>query len=189
MALSASTVGARADDNDSFLSKFLQSIGWKTAGVTNNSGNDINYTERPPLVVPPTRDLPPPSDLPAPTPDWPRDAPIKHQKAAKGRIVPVQPAPNGAAPVTTGSVGAQAAPQPPEKTGFFNSLFNKEEYATFNGEPVRENLTDPPVGYRTPSPNQPYGIGPERKADKPKTAADGTEITTPGTQPSSSPGR
>ena len=31
--------------------------------------------------------------------------------------------------------------------------------ATFTGEPRRESLIEPPAGYRTPSPNQPYGIG------------------------------
>jgi len=33
-------------------------------------------------------------------------------------------------------------------------------------------LTDPPAGYRTPSPDQPYGVGPERKkknAEQPGT--------------------
>jgi hypothetical protein len=41
--------------------------------------------------------------------------------------------------------------------------FKKEEYGTFTGEPARANLTDPPPGYQTPSPDQPYGIGPDRK--------------------------
>jgi hypothetical protein len=49
--------------------------------------------------------------------------------------------------------------------------FNKEEYAAFAGEPVRENLTDPPAGYRVPSPAQPYGISPDKKPYKP-TATD-----------------
>jgi hypothetical protein len=45
--------------------------------------------------------------------------------------------------------------------------FDKEEYANFAGEPVRQNLTDPPAGYRIPSPDQPYGISPEKKSYKP----------------------
>ena len=36
---------------------------------------------------------------------------------------------------------------------------SKEEYAKFTGEPPRSSLTEPPVGYRTPSPTQPYGVG------------------------------
>jgi len=46
------------------------------------------------------------------------------------------------------------------------SIFNlkglmgsKEEYAKFTNEPARGSLTEPPPGYRTPSPTQPYGVG------------------------------
>jgi hypothetical protein len=46
------------------------------------------------------------------------------------------------------------------------SWFRKEEYGTFTGEPPRASLTDPPPGYQTPSPDQPYGIGPDRKPAK-----------------------
>ncbi len=38
----------------------------------------------------------------------------------------------------------------------------KEEYTPFTGEPQRSSLTEPPPGYRTPSPNQPYGVGREK---------------------------
>jgi hypothetical protein len=34
---------------------------------------------------------------------------------------------------------------------------NGMETAKFDGEPQRGSLTQPPVGYQTPSPNQPYG--------------------------------
>jgi hypothetical protein len=41
------------------------------------------------------------------------------------------------------------------------------ETAPFNGEPPRGSLTDPPVGYQTPSPNYAYGAGlPDNKAAK-----------------------
>ena len=45
------------------------------------------------------------------------------------------------------------------KTGFWAP---KEEYTPFTGEPQRSSLTEPPRGYRTPSPNQPYGVGREK---------------------------
>jgi hypothetical protein len=32
------------------------------------------------------------------------------------------------------------------------------ETAVFRGEPARTSLVDPPRGFRTPSPGQPYGI-------------------------------
>ena len=51
----------------------------------------------------------------------------------------------------------------------FKSMFGgqKEETAKFTGEPPRASLTDPPPGYQTPSPDQPYGLG---KAAPPKPA-------------------
>ena len=52
---------------------------------------------------------------------------------------------------------------------------NKEQYATFTGEPQRADLTDPPPGYLTPSPDQPYGIQPDKKGYKPKTLGERME--------------
>jgi hypothetical protein len=37
-----------------------------------------------------------------------------------------------------------------------------QERATFTGEPTRGALTQPPPGYQTPSPNQPYAAGQDR---------------------------
>ena len=51
--------------------------------------------------------------------------------------------------------------------------------AKFGSEPPRDDLTDPPTGYRTPSPEQPYGIGPDKKQAKVKKAGDGTEVDVP----------
>src|SRR5262249_62078995 len=51
--------------------------------------------------------------------------------------------------------------------GIFGSLFgNKQESAEFTTEPPRTSLTEPPVGYQTPSPNQPYAAKPEKWAPK-----------------------
>ena len=121
---------------------------------------EINYTERPPLVVPPSRDLPPPADQEALAATWPRGAarPVKHARA-KNEVIPET---------------AVQTPNPPfQKKPWYNPAgwFSKEEYASFNGEPVRQDLTEPPAGYRVPSPTQPYGIGPDKKGAKP-TAQD-----------------
>ena len=43
------------------------------------------------------------------------------------------------------------------------------EAAKFVREPPRGTLTEPPVGYRTPSPAYPYGIN--GKAERPKAEA------------------
>lgn len=53
---------------------------------------------------------------------------------------------------------------PPSELGYRGSIFGamfgskKEEQAKFTGEPPRGSLTEPPVGYQTPSPDQPYGL-------------------------------
>lgn len=123
----------------------------------------IDYTERSPLVIPPTRDLPAPgSEAAVPGPDWPRNPPAK---SARNNTGPT--------PVVPGT--AVQTPNPPvQSKPWYNPAgwFDKEEYANFAGEPVRRNLTDPPAGYRVPSPEQPYGIGPDKKGSKQATAKD-----------------
>jgi len=54
------------------------------------------------------------------------------------------------------------------KGGIWNSMFGRDkdnEQVRFTGEPTRNSLTEPPPGYQTPSPDQPYGAG---KAAGPK---------------------
>jgi hypothetical protein len=56
------------------------------------------------------------------------------------------------------------------KYGVFGAMFDNkkdDDTAKFTGEPPRASLTDPPAGYQTPSPEQPYGVG---KAPAPKPA-------------------
>jgi len=48
------------------------------------------------------------------------------------------------------------------KYGMFSAMFDNkkdDDRAKFTGEPPRVSLTDPPPGYQTPSPEQPYGVG------------------------------
>jgi len=126
-------------------------------GLDKKPDSSIDYGERPPLVVPPTRDLPPPEAGPPPAPDWPKDT--KENKHAKAKPKP----PPDSAPAVV------ANPNPSQqKKPWYNPAgwFDKEEYGKFTGEPPRADLTDPPAGYRTPSPDQPYGIGPEKKTGK-----------------------
>jgi hypothetical protein len=59
------------------------------------------------------------------------------------------------------------APMKPSQLGFngwsFTNLFSSPpESATFTSEPPRDSLTEPPVGYRTPAPNQPYGLSKDK---------------------------
>jgi hypothetical protein len=61
----------------------------------------------------------------------------------------------------------------PSELGYNGSLFStmfggKDESSvkTFTREPPRASLTDPPPGYRTPSPNQPYGVTKDTSSPK-----------------------
>jgi len=55
------------------------------------------------------------------------------------------------------------------RKGLFGGIFEKDppEMTTFTGEPPRVSLTDPPPGYQTPSPDQPYGKNTPDAAPKP----------------------
>ena len=63
----------------------------------------------------------------------------------------------------------------PSELGYKGSLYDamfgkkKDEEAKFTGEPPRSSLTEPPPGYQTPSPAQPYGLA---KGAAPKAAND-----------------
>jgi hypothetical protein len=58
--------------------------------------------------------------------------------------------------------------------GMFSSFFGgkSERSARFTGEPARTSLVQPPPGYQTPSPAQPYGEG---RSDSAPKAADATD--------------
>jgi len=184
----AATSVARAGDYDdpsgtSFTSKVLKAIGLPDP---DHPEYEINYSERSPLVVPPNRDLPAPiaTDKP-PAPNWPQDPDIKKRQAGKTqkRPLPSDPVmeegrplrpdeliPNGA---RSGAASSSPGIEPKQGKGLLNfGWFNKEEYGTFTGEPPRASLTDPPPGYQTPSPDQPYGIAPDRKPVKGSTRND-----------------
>jgi hypothetical protein len=88
--------------------------------------------------------------------DWPKNSP-NQVKRSKGK------------PAIIPDTAVQTPNPPYQKKPWYNpsGWFDKTEYANFAGEPVRQDLTDPPVGYRVPSPEQPYGISTEKKAFKP----------------------
>src|ERR1700739_292293 len=73
LVLGAGQSAARAgdDDNESMSDKILRTLGLRALGSTEY---ELNYSERSPRVVPPTRDLPPPVTAnAAPAPNWPKD--------------------------------------------------------------------------------------------------------------------
>lgn len=151
------SVARAGDDNtadESAWNGIMQKLGLRQPPGADPDVN--NYTERAPLVVPPTRDLPPPETAgAAPAPDWPKDTGKPHKTSKnKAAVIP------DTAVQTPNPVVVKKPWYDP------SGWFDREEYAKFVGEPVRQNLTDPPAGYRIPSPDQPYGIGPDKKAGK-----------------------
>jgi hypothetical protein len=135
--------------------------------------NNIEYRERPPLVVPPTRDLPPPqSSRAARDPNWPVDPKSADTRKKGDQVrdldklpVPQRPAAPGVAGASAPSPSADttaAIPpsQPAASGGFFSNLFSSggtRQAGPIASAPTRKSLIEPPVDYESPSPSQPYG--------------------------------
>ena len=198
VAMALGTSGAFAADDEEevpldtkLFRQFMKDLGLR------RDGESIDFRERAPLVVPPSRNLPPPqSETPvSANPAWPKDPDVVQRKAeatkkkqpsrtaaqameAEGSPLSREELDKGK---TTGPVGGSASPEDGSRAmkpselgsksffkGMFSSFSNEGETGTFDGEPARGNLTAPPAGYQTPSPSQPYGIGP--KGQKAKAA-------------------
>jgi hypothetical protein len=157
-------------------------------GLKRGDEPGIEYRERSPLVVPPQMNLPPPQSRTAAdsNPNWPVDQDLRRRReyaAAQRRRSPhyddiedgralrpgeMAPGPRGAKPTvlgetTTPQEGAKVLS--PSALGYVGNLFTtmfdkgKPESKPFTGEPDRTALTEPPPGYQTPAPGQPYGLG------------------------------
>jgi hypothetical protein len=187
VGINAAPVRAGDDDEDgaSVMSRIMHTFGLRNADETVMGRSDA-YGERSPLVVPPTRDLPPPvSETAPPVPNWPRDPDVAERQKAKKidnkasyrRYDTVTESARALRPDELNQRSKSANPGDADSTAdsqmvdprdqgakksLFSGLthiFNKNEAGTFTGEPARTSLTDPPVGYLTPSPDQPYGVG------------------------------
>ncbi|MFO1111485.1 MAG: hypothetical protein U1E61_20115 [Bradyrhizobium sp.] len=193
LVMAAGPVRAGDDDEEddrTFEEKIIDNI-MRGVGGTNMENRGIEYRERSPLVVPPKLDLPKPNSAPveAKVPNWPKDPDEQRRKAAiearkKANKDPQQSArvlmPSELDRKKVGtSTGGESVDRPggnpvlltPSQLGYeggFLGFFkgNKSESAEFKGEPPRESLTQPPVGYQTPSPNFAYGTGPKESLNK-----------------------
>lgn len=196
-AMTATPAKAEEDAIDTKIFRgILEGLGLKKDGEAT-----INYQERAPLVIPPSRDLPPPesTSAAATNPAWPKDPDVIRAREAarqeKNRdtfaeierdqrpLRPDEMTPGGN-PRTPPSRRPQSENSPYQdgnelgwiaprdlgvKGNIFSNMFGSkkdEEVARFTGEPPRASLTDPPRGYQTPSPDQPYGAN--TKAAPPK---------------------
>jgi hypothetical protein len=194
LVMTAGAARAQSDDEDdkTFEEKIIEGI-MAGVGGTNMENRGIDYRERSPLVVPPRIDLPPPAAAAGEIkdPNWPKDPDESRRKAAIAARKKAKPDPIEASRILTpselntartstptpanagdsslpGDPGANAILSPSALgfSGFTNIFGNKAETAPFKGEPTRESLTQPPVGYQTPSPNFAYGTGPKESLNK-----------------------
>jgi hypothetical protein len=194
LAMLAAFLPARAlaqddDDDDkksgwNFDKKILNDL-MRSLGLRNGSESQIEYRERSPLVIPPSKNLPAPEQAGAGRDAaWPVDPDVKRKKEAAAKrkerkgydpdyearnLTPSELNPAGAnrsasRPGTPDSVGGEGKSLQPSELGYFGGLFSgfgggsKDDVASFDREPPRTSLTAPPSGYQTPSAAQPYGI-------------------------------
>jgi hypothetical protein len=188
-ALAAPRAARAADDYSNIFEatagRLMENLGLQS----HTSSRDIDYQERPPLVIPANQDLPPPEKIDAAAnPAWPKDPDVARRKQRakeeakrepgeaylreRNPLSPDQltpgPKPRGVrapqAPESPPTLGALLSPSELgyKSGGLFGNLFhwgNDEETVRFTGEPARTSLTEPPPGYQTPAPDQPYGVG------------------------------
>jgi hypothetical protein len=200
--LAAPAPARAGDDDDVPLdTKILRGI-LEGIGLQPDGKQTIDYHERPPLVIPGDKTLPPPETTDAVianNPAWPKDPDVARRKeyqkqARKGvsseeidawsrPLSPAQMMPGGDRGATgprrkiSEPNGAEGQRLTPSQLGYRGGLFNffdskPEGTAQFTGEPARTSLTEPPPGYQTPSPAQPYG---EAKSDTAPKAMNATE--------------
>ncbi|MEH2510667.1 hypothetical protein V1291_002021 [Nitrobacteraceae bacterium AZCC 1564] len=200
LVLGAGPVRAQDEEDDrTFEQKFMDNI-MSGLGAKRMEDSGIEYRERSPLVVPSKIDLPPPeTGKPKLAPNWPKDPDEAERKAAREarKQKPVSPeearmplmpselatrAPKGSSKtVDDSSPGSNSSGRPrmlmPSELGYVGGLFTnpfsskKKEAAKFEKEPDRDELTQPPIGYQTPSPNFAYGLG-DGKQKPPKMVCD-----------------
>lgn len=187
-ALVVTSGPARAADDDVPLDTkifrgIMEGLGFK------RDGDAISYQERGPLVIPPRLDLPPPekaAGVAAKNPAWPKDPDVIKRKTIadmernrnvsderereQNPLRPEQLTPGGTPrnpgrnreEANTATPGDRLSPSElGSKGNVFSNMFSSrnDEVAKFTGERPRASLTQPPVGYQTPSPQQPYGLG------------------------------
>jgi hypothetical protein len=187
MVLSGEPANAQSGEwiDTKFFRSIIEGMGFR------KDGDQIDYSERAPLVLPPSAELlpsPQEQDATGTNPAWPRDPDVlRAQQAATPRkelTVNNIPASEGGLLLPSELArGRTTSPQrdapstnrvlsPSElgvKGGLLSGLWRKRadgEVTAFQSEPERANLTMPPPGYQTPSPTQPYGV--TSKVEPPK---------------------
>jgi hypothetical protein len=175
-AVFASGAACAGDDGQDSLISGLAS----TFGLSKHDDPQIDYRERSKLVVPRKRELPPPGASASVDPSWPTDVEVLRDKSAKkmedgepsARDVAARSGyqlikPGQDAKVTTSWQGGRGpscrvpdpktgeCPEAPRAQTNWNPLtwvgLQKKPATVLGPEPERQNLVEPPPGYRAPA--------------------------------------
>lgn len=171
------------------ISDLMHGIGGQSM---DDNSKGIEYRERSPLVVPSKIDLPPPETQKRPNvANWPKDPDLQARRAAIEESKqpgvswddakrPLLPSELAKKPSKKSASAAMQDDRPgidnsnynllsPSQLGFNGSMWSgmlggkqKEDSKPFVSEPARSSLTQPPVGYQTPSASYAYGTGPAK---------------------------
>lgn len=153
-------------------------------GMMGRGEEDIDYRERPPLVVPPSAALPRPQDsASARDAAWPNDPDVAaRREAARASLIPNadnekfknnprlsqeelrrgRTVRNNGAPVTSeehSNYNNQIQPIRIGRDLASRSNRDAENTLTYGSEPARRTLSEPPTGYRRPAGSAPLGPG------------------------------
>jgi len=189
-ALAVASPAAAQDEGPSELQKLLGAAGLLDLPKDPIDYQERSPLVVPPSAqLPPPRS---PGDVTKLNPEWPSDPDWKRARegaagakispeARRGNFYPdgglvkvedmsrVNPArpdkkkgndPSGGYTTAGEEAKAGADRYSPSQLGFAG--WGKKDSVSFTGEPERGLLTEPPVGYRTPSPNAPYGVVEEK---------------------------
>ena len=165
------------DDGQASLISGLAS----TFGLSKHDDPQIDYRERSKLVVPRKRELPPPGASASSDPSWPSDVetvraknakkiedgePSARDVSARGGYAIVKPGAQDVKVTTSWQDGhgpscrvpdpkTGECPEPPHAQANWNPLtwvgLQKKPATVLGPEPERQNLVDPPPGYRAPA--------------------------------------
>jgi hypothetical protein len=179
LVIAGGTAVLAGDDDDDDLpdTKFIKGL-LRGFGLRNGQEAGIEYKERPPLVVPPSRDLPPPvaaGSLAVNNPAWPADPDEKKRAAARKAKAERKPydsykagdalKPSELAVGRTDKPGVKTSEGPdhspemtPSQLGYTGGLWNSLLHLgnTFAGEKDMETATfahEPPRNYLTDPPS------------------------------------
>lgn len=187
LAMALTAAPARAEDDEpsidtKVLRGLMEGLGLKRDGEAINYQERAPLVIPPGRDLPP----PETGDVAVKNPAWPKDPDVMRQREAARvernrnisderereqnplRADQLTPGGNPRTPPSkrkqSVNAGQDGDRMSPSELGYKGNLFGTmfgpskdDEVVRFTGEPSRNTLTEPPPGYQTPSPDQPYG--------------------------------